>query len=193
MKIAPSFRQRGATLIVALIVLVLLTLFAVNSFNIGKGSLQTVGNAQSRNEAMAAAQQAVEEAVSTTRLFKSPGAVILGDPACEGGAPNTQCVDVNGDGNTDVTVRLDPQPTCVGANAILNNALDPSNPNDAGCFIQAGQSFGVAGANTGSSLCADSLWDVNARADDTVTGASYTVTQGVGVRVAADDIAANCP
>lgn len=187
-------RQRGATLIVALIVLVLLTLFAVTSFNLGKGSLQTVGNAQSRNEAMAAAQQAVEEAVSTTRLFQSPGAVILnGDPACQGGAANTKCVDVNGDNTPDITVTLTPTPTCVRARPILNSELNPSLDTDAGCAIQAGQGFGVAGANTGSSLCADSLWEVNAVAQDNFTGAQYTVTQGVGVRVATDDIAATCP
>jgi len=186
--------QRGATLIVALIVLVLLTLFAVTSFNLGKSSLQTVGNAQSRNEAMAAAQQAVEEAVSTTRLFQTPNAVILnGVASCNDGAANTKCVDVNGDDTPDITVTLTPTPTCISATPILNSALNPSLPNDAGCAIQAGQGFGVAGANTGSSLCSDSLWDVNAVAQDNFTGAQYTVTQGVGVRVATDDVSATCP
>jgi len=179
--------QRGATLIVALIVLVLLTLFAVTSFNLGKSSLQTVGNAQSRNEAMAAAQQAVEEAVSTTRLFQTPNAVILnGVASCNDGA-------ANGDDTPDITVTLTPTPTCISATPILNSALNPSLPNDAGCAIQAGQGFGVAGANTGSSLCSDSLWDVNAVAQDNFTGAQYTVTQGVGVRVATDDVSATCP
>lgn len=187
-------RQRGATLIVALIVLVLLTLFAVTSFNLGKSSLQTVGNAQSRNEAMAAAQQAIEEAVSTTRLFQSPDAVILnGDPACQGGVANTKCVDVNGDNNPDITVTLTPTPTCISTRPILNSEINPSLPNDAGCAIQAGQVFGVAGANTGNSLCADSLWEVNAEAQDNLTGAEYSVTQGIGVRVATDDIATTCP
>ena len=186
--------QRGATLIVALIVLVLLTLFAVTSFNLGKSSLQTVGNAQSRNEAMAAAQQAVEEAVSTTRLFQTPNAVILnGVASCNDGAANTKCVDVNGDDTPDITVTLTPTPTCISATPILNSALNPSLPNDAGCAIQAGQGFGVAGANTGSSLCSDSLWEVNAVAQDNLTGAQYTVAQGIGVRVATDDIPATCP
>lgn len=187
-------RQRGATLVVALIILILLTLFAVTSFNLGKSSLQTVGNMQHRNEATAAAQQAVEEAVSTTRLFQTPSAVILnGDPACQGGAANTKCVDVNGDNNPDITVTLTPTPTCISARPILNSELNPSVPNDAGCAIQAGQSFAVAGANTGNSLCADSLWDVNAVAQDNLTGARYSVTQGVGVRVATDDVSATCP
>ena len=187
-------RQHGATLIVALIILILLTLFAVTSFNLGKSSLQTVGNAQSRNEAMAAAQQAVEEAVSTTRLFQTPNAVILnGVASCNDGAANTKCVDVNGDDTPDITVTLTPTPTCISATPILNSALNPSLPNDAGCAIQAGQGFGVAGANTGGSLCSDSLWEVNAVAQDNITGAQYTVTQGIGVRVANDDVSATCP
>lgn len=195
-------RQRGATLIVALILLILLTLFAVTSFNLGKSSLQTVGNAQHRNEAMAAAQQAVEEAVSTTRLFQTPDTVILGDPACNGGAANTKCVDVNGDNVADITVKLNPDPvtnnpgppTCVSARPILNSELDTSLPNDAGCAIQVNQGGqAVAGSNTGSSLCADSMWEVNAVAEDNLTGAKYSVTQGVGVRVATDDIATTCP
>ncbi|OGS99242.1 MAG: hypothetical protein A3F73_06330 [Gallionellales bacterium RIFCSPLOWO2_12_FULL_59_22] len=187
-------RQRGATLIVALIMLVLLTLFAVTSFNLGTGSLHTVGNAQSRNEAMAAAQQAVEEAVSTTRLFQSPSTVIInGDAECEGGAPNTKCVDVNGDDNPDITVRLDPPPVCIITRPILNSEIDPNISNDAGCSIQTGQAFAVAGAATGNSLCADSVWEVIAVATDSQTGAQYTVTQGLGVRVANDDIASACP
>lgn len=193
MKPAPH-QQRGATLIVALILLVLLTLFALTSFNLGKSSLQTVGNMQHRNEAIAAAQQTVEEAVSTTRLFQSPTNTILnGNLSCNGGQPNTKCVDVNGDGKADITVKLTPVPTCVKAQPILNSQLVATTANDAGCSIQAAQGFGIAGQTTGNSLCADSLWEVTAVAQDNVTGANYSVTEGIGVRVATDDIAASCP
>ena len=37
-------RQRGATLIVSLIMLLLITLLAISSFTLGKGNLQIVGN-----------------------------------------------------------------------------------------------------------------------------------------------------
>ncbi|TLY59071.1 MAG: hypothetical protein E6K48_12365 [Gammaproteobacteria bacterium] len=52
-------RQRGATLIVSLIMLLLITLLAVSSFTLGKANLQIVGNMQQRNQAFAAAQGAV--------------------------------------------------------------------------------------------------------------------------------------
>jgi hypothetical protein len=187
-------QQQGATLIVALILLILLTLFAVSSFNLGKSSLQTVGNMQHRNEATAAAQQTLEEVISTTRLFQTPGNVILnGNPLCNSGLPNTKCVDVNGDGNADIIVKLTPTPTCVKAQPILNNQLSATNPNDVGCGLQVAQGFGIAGQTTGNSLCADSLWEVTAVAQDNITGAQYSVTEGIGVRVSTDDIAASCP
>ena len=56
-----TFRQAGATLIISLIVLVLMTLLAVSTFNLGKGNLQIVGNMQRQNEALAAAQEVIEE------------------------------------------------------------------------------------------------------------------------------------
>lgn len=187
-------QQRGATLIVALILLVLLTLFAVSSFNIGKSSLHTVGNMQHRDEALAAAQQTLEESISTTRLFQSPANVILnGVPSCNSGQPNTKCVDVNGDGNADITVKLTPTPTCIKAQPILNAELSATNPNNIGCGIQQAQGFGIAGQTTGNSLCADSMWEVTAVAQDNITGAQYSVTEGIGVRVSTDDVAASCP
>jgi len=191
---AMRHQQRGATLIVALILLVLLTLFAVTSFNLGKSSLQTVGNMQHRNEAIAAAQQTMEEAISTTRLFLSPANVILnGNPSCNNGQANTKCIDVNGDGNADITVSLTPTPTCIKAQPILNSQLNPSSANDVGCGLQTAQGFGIAGQATGNSLCADSMWEVTAVAKDNLTGAQYSVTEGIGVRVSTDDIAASCP
>lgn len=186
--------QHGATLVISLILLVMLTLFAVTSFNLGKSSMQTVGNMQHRNEAMSAAQQVLEETISTTRMFETPSAIILnGDPGCNGGAANTKCVDVNGDGGTDIIVTLTPTPSCIKAQPILNSNLDNTKASDTGCSVQAAQALGVAGAATGNSLCADSLWEATAVAQDNSTGAKFSVTQGIGVRVALDDITASCP
>ena len=42
-------RQRGATLVIALIMLVLLTLFAVSSLNTANTNLRIVGNMQAKN------------------------------------------------------------------------------------------------------------------------------------------------
>ena len=48
-------RQHGITLVTALILLVVLTLLALTTFNLGKSNLQIVSNMQQRDEAQAAA------------------------------------------------------------------------------------------------------------------------------------------
>lgn len=178
-------RQRGATLIVSLIMLVLITLLAVSSFSLGKGNVQIVGNMQQRNQTFAAAQLAVATTISSTQFTATPTSPIP-TPCVVG--PNTVCVDVNGDGANDITVVV--TPTCDSIQPIPVTQLNFNNPNDAGCLVGVSQNFGVTGAANNNSMCSNSVWDIQASATDTLTGANYVVDQGVGVRVAATTI---CP
>ncbi|MEX5747729.1 hypothetical protein [Massilia sp. X63] len=182
-------RQRGVTLVTALVMLVLLTLIALTTFNVGKSNLQIVSNMQQRDEAAAAAREVIEEAISTTRFSATPDHV-LADPC---GAPNQRCVDSNGDGRDDVRVRIAQRPKCVKAPVIKNTALDLARAEDQVCSMGSSQSFGVAGAVDGNSACADSIWEIRAEATDMETEAQVQVTQGVAVRVARDDVTNNCP
>jgi Tfp pilus assembly protein PilX len=182
-------RERGITLVTALIMLVLLTLIALTSFNVGKSNLQIVSNMQQRDEATAAAREVIEETISNTRFFVSPD-YILANPC---GAPNLRCVDTNGDGKTDVKVAIAPKPKCVKAPVIKNTSLNMADVEDARCSMGSAQSFGVAGAVDGNSACAESIWEINAVATDVETEAKVEVTQGVAVRVARDDVTNNCP
>ena len=190
MKPMPN-RQRGVVLVIGLIMLVLLTLLAMTALNLGKSSLQIVGNMQLRKQVIAAAQEAIDDAISTTRLFLSPGAIYLNP--CAG--PNTKCIDIDGDGTPDVTVALKPTPTCVKAQIIKNAAvnLNLNDPNDQACVLGTNQSFGVAGAGVANSLCSDTMWQVRAEATDNVTQAKIDVTQGVAVRVATAVVSTYCP
>jgi Tfp pilus assembly protein PilX len=183
-------RQRGVTLIVALIMLVLLTLLALTSANVGRSTIQVVSNMQSRDESATAARQAIEEVISTTRFFQSPTDAIASP--C-GNTANTRCIDNNGDGTTDVTVKLTPAPTCVVAQTVLNTSLNIANTEEQGCATGGAQSFGIVGSVSNDSLCADSTWEINAIATDMVTEASVQVVQGVSVRVAKDNIETSCP
>jgi Tfp pilus assembly protein PilX len=177
-------RQRGVTLVVALIMLVLLTLLALTSFNVSKSNLQVVSNMQQRDEAIAAAREVIEETISSTRFFDTPGDV-LANPC---GGPNQRCIDTNGDGTPDVTVALTPPPACIKGQSIKTSELDVAIEDDAGCTLGVQQNFGTAGASTGNSECANSVWEVTAVATDATTQAAVTVTQGISVRVASDDI-----
>ena len=49
--------QRGVTLVVGMIMLVLITLLVLAGFHLGRNNLDIVGNAQQRNDALGAAQQ----------------------------------------------------------------------------------------------------------------------------------------
>ncbi|MFC0254499.1 hypothetical protein [Massilia consociata] len=182
-------RQRGVTLISALIMLVLLTLVALTTFNVGKSNMQIVSNMQQRDEAAAAAREVIEEAISNTRFTTAPDHV-LANPC---GEDNARCIDTNGDGQDDVRVRITPRPACVMAPVIKNTALDLAKLEDQVCSMGSSQSFGVAGAVDGNSACADSVWEISAEATDMQTEAQVQVTQGVAVRVARDDVTNNCP
>lgn len=180
-----SSSQQGATLLVSLIILVLMTLLAVTTFNISKTGLQVVGNMQHRNQALAAAQVAVNDAISSTRFVDTPAAVLSNNT-------NTMEVDVNGDGTADVNVNIT-APTCIKSLILKNAQLSVTSTEDQGCLLGTGQTFGVQGAASGDSLCAEGLWEIEAVATDNVSAATYTVTQGVGVRVSADQISTACP
>jgi Tfp pilus assembly protein PilX len=188
MRPIPLPRQRGVTLVVAMVMLVLITLLALTTFNLGKSSIQVVSNMQSRDEGVAAARQTIDEALSSTRFFTTPQDALAAP--CDGA--NTRCTDVNGDGKPDVKTTLKPS-ACVKTRNIKSSELDLSKAQDQGCLLGAGQSFGVAGSVTGDSMCADSTWELDAVSTDQVSASQVEVVQGVNVRVAKDDIETSCP
>lgn len=181
-------RQRGATLVVALIMLVLLTLFALSSMNTANTSLKLTGNMQAKNEALNAAQETIETVISTPQFIADPANSVINP--CSGS--NTVCADVTGDGTPEYTTTLVPLPNCVSVKPIKNDALNLTNSEDLGCAAGQQQQFGVAGAVSGNSLCANSIWEVTAQTRSTASSAAVTVRQGVGVRISTDDADSSC-
>lgn len=188
-------RQRGVTLILSLIMLVLLTIMALSSLNIGRSSLQIVDNAQQQAQAANAAQAMIDQVLSTPTFAEAPGSV-LDNSNCPIGlnAPaNSRCVDMYGDGKTVVIVAMAPQPACVQARTIPSTELDLTVAEDLGCALGVQQNFGIAGLSSGASLCSNTMWEVNAQATEPVSGAQAVVTQGVSMRVSTDATATSCP
>lgn len=99
-RLAGASGQRGATLIIGLIMIVLITLIVLNAFTFSSSNLKSVGNMQVREEAVAAANLAVEQ------LISSPFTDALGT--------QTFVVDINKDGVNDYTVAV-AVPTCTRA------------------------------------------------------------------------------
>lgn len=191
-RISGRRRQRGVTLLIGLIMLVLLTLLAVTAFNLSKGNMKAVGNMQNRNEAISTAKSAIEEVLSKTDFSANP--------ATPFGTTNVKSYDVNGDGTTDMTVTVGSSgsttnpPPCIKSYTIL--PADPADTTSQGCAASVQQNFGVAGGSTWGSQCADIVWEVTAVAADNVTGATSTVGQGIRLRddaSAAVNTANYCP
>lgn len=188
-------RQRGITLILSLIMLVLLTIMALSSLNIGRSSLQVVDNAQQQAQAVNAAQTIIDQVLSTPSFVESPAAVLDNGncPSTVTAPANSRCVDVQGDGKTVIVVAMSPQPACVKARTVQTTELDYATEQGVGCSAGGGQNFGIAGVTSGNSLCADTLWEINATATEQVSKAQATVTQGVEMRVSTDSVGTSCP
>ena len=60
--------QRGATLIVGLIMLVLITLMVTSAFILSNGNLKAVGNMQFKDEAVSAANTAIEKSFGLSSI-----------------------------------------------------------------------------------------------------------------------------
>jgi Tfp pilus assembly protein PilX len=101
MTTAHRSRQRGATLIISLIFLVILTLFAVSGMNTGVNNMRTANNMQLMIEAESAAQQQIEQVMNSAAPFETVAA-----------SATTVDIDVNGDGINDFAVVTQP-PRCL--------------------------------------------------------------------------------
>lgn len=102
--------QRGVTLFVSLILLLLITLMVTTAFMLSNTNLKSVGNMQSRDEAIAAANQAIEQ--------------VLSSPFTDAPAAEQIDVDINNDSTTDYVVSI-AKPVCIRAS--IDTAATPSS------------------------------------------------------------------
>lgn len=186
--------QRGSTLVIALVILVMMTILTISAFNMGKSSLEIVGNMQQRAQTTDAARGVLELVYSSPTFLSNPSAAIVG--TCNNNTvANKECIDFNGDNITDAEVNLTPSPTCVSARVVLNSELNLASTDDQACIVSANPNqAGIAGANNSSnSLCGDSVWEITAVASDSISGAQSTVSTGAAVRTSIDNISTSCP
>lgn len=157
--------QSGATLLVTMIFLILITLFAVSTFKTSSNNIRVVGNMQAKQEGVAAAQQAIELVISSDTFTT--------DPALVSQSPID--TDIDGDGVTDYVVLITPAPSCVRV------TLSPS------CGAGAANSSGVSGVlieglgGGAAGNCYIREWRVRAQVTDPRSGLTVAVNQGVAV------------
>jgi hypothetical protein len=113
-------RQRGNTLVISLILLLILTLFGLSAINAGLVNLRIARNTQVSAEAQYAAQRAINTQLSSLANFTAPAS-----------APSTSNIDVTGNGSTNYSVTLQP-PTCVFIQDApgYSYSLSPQAPKD---------------------------------------------------------------
>jgi hypothetical protein len=126
--------------------------------------MQVVGNAQFREEAHAAAQQAIERLIS--------------DPSFTLTLPDPEPIDANGDGTADYTVTFPSAPQCLQYKPV--DSADPALPTV--CY----------GSSGGAALCYWTVWDVEATVADAQTQASVAVHQGVKTIAGLNAALASC-
>ena len=156
--------ESGAVLFIALVFLVLLTLMALTTFNLSKGTQQIIGNMAARNTTFQVALQTSETAISTNRLVHHPNDLF-------GTGSNNVAVDVNGDQKTVINASVD-APQCISIQQVVDNKLDLGNERDLECANSAKNGL----------FCYDVVFQFNSRATDPVTKATSAVTQGASVR-----------
>lgn len=149
-------RQHGAALVVGLIMLVVITMLVMSSYTLTSSGNKAASNMQFRNEALAAANAAIEQ------IITSP---FTDDPTAE-----AIDVDMDGSGTVDYTVNF-AEPECVNVTKVPGMTSAPSS-------LSLGAAFAVATA-----AYYLTVWDLNGAVTDATSGASINVHQGVRVRL----------
>lgn len=152
-RIAQPHAQRGVTLVVGLIMLVLITLVVTSAFMLSSTNLKSVGNMQFRDEALAAANKAIEQA--------------LASPFTDAPSSSQIDVDIDNDGANDYVVDIE-APTCVRSAEVASAVSTPGS----GSSITL--SFAPAPPPN-----FNTVWDFDATVTDAGSGASIRVRQGV--------------
>ena len=162
-------RQRGMTLLVSMIMLVVLTLFAITAIRTGNVGFKIVGNQQAQKLMEAAVQQAIEQTISNLGNF-DPVSVIAP------GATTAQRVCVNASAG-DPPAAIPPATCSSGTQVdVLPVRCISTKRTPGGSVTQASGTF-------------DNLWEITATVTDTLSGARATYHQGVKIRMLSN----SCP
>ena len=174
-------RQHGSTLITGLVMLVVLTLMVLSAINSGNSNLRIAGNMQTKEEAVAAGQQAIEGYISYN---------FTANPVA-----SSVAIDINSDNTADYQVAVS-QPACTSTVPIPVPQLNPFNPADSQCLLSSAPIGGIITASntmatSSTSLCYQQNWDIQANVSSlSQNGAAVVLHQGVNLRVQAGTV---CP
>jgi len=171
--------QSGVVLFIALIFLVLLTIMAVTTFTISKGTLQITGNMAARSLVLQTATQVSDAAMSSNKLVDTPLAV-LSDGSTR---TNNVAVDINSNDTASSFVAFNTTGQTIIQAQVQNvncSSAGPTDPNK----LNLALARDLACANSAAihQNCYDVTFSFDTTATDAVTNAVGKVTQGAAVR-----------
>lgn len=180
--IASIRMQRGAALLIALILLAAITFLSVSGFNAGTANLRSVANSEALLEATSAAQAAIDRTISSILFTTQPEAVAA--------APIG--IDIDGDGTSDYQPELQPAPACTRVAPLRMTDLNPADDADLACLgSSVSRTSGIdsadASTEAGKSMCASSEWLIRTQARHARTSVEVALVQGVAVRILETD------
>lgn len=171
-------RQSGASLIVSLIMLVVVTLLVVSAIRAGNSNLRIAGNMQAQTEAAAAVQQAIEQTIDI-------GTIAVPNDFTQITAPQTIPVTM---GAVTYSVAV-AKPVCENTVPLMSDdpSLSQTNADDKLCFGDGDPGDIILDANgnpvVNQTKCNLQNWQITATATESGSGASATLHQGVAKRV----------
>ncbi len=131
-------RQAGATLLVVLIMLVVLTLFVVSMIRLSSTNLKVVNNMQAQRALESSAQQAIENKISSITFFNDA----IGNTGQWPAGTNTVTQNVNS-----YTVTIS-RPACTYSQPATGySAVSQISPEDTNWEVTATSSDPITGAN----------------------------------------------
>jgi len=164
--------QRGVTLVVGLVMLVVITLMVTSAFMLSTSNLKAVANVQFRDEAVAAANVAIEKVVGD--LFVGGTKV---PPAAQ-----VIPIDLNNDGVTDYQASV-ASATCVRADPELPSGTSTPGSGSSVTLVLPG----------GPPITYSTVWEIATNVTDPMSGASVVVRQGVRAKLTEAQKLAACP
>lgn len=171
-------RQRGATLVVSMIMLMVITVLVVYSIRSGNTNLRIAGNMQRQAEATMASQQAIERVVEQIKATDNIALI----PAQSIAVTNA------GASYTVATGSLGAAGACIMEVPVPSADLSPSNPDDVPCFQSVDTDKAVTAGGTVTttpSACKQQNWEIRASLSETSSGTQHTQVQGITMRVPA--------
>ena len=168
-------KERGATLLVSMIMLVVLTLLVVFAIRSGNTNLRIAGNAQSQAEADLATRQAIEQVMEQVNAVADPSLI------------PEQSVAVS-TGPVSYTVTVQAMTTCILEKPVLNSTLDANSLKDRPCFATQDDDKAVQADGslpTKPSECKTQQWEIAAGVTDSTSAAKVSEVQGITIRVPA--------